>query len=204
MNQTALPLDWPEEDQAAAFVVTPSTAAAVRHLDAVGTWPVCATLLTGPRKSGRSLLGRVFAQRTGGTLIDDADRRDERGLFSAWNEAQVTRRPLLMIAEVPPPEWRIALPDLRSRLSATPVVTIGDPEDEWIAAVVKRHFERRGMTLLPEVLAYIVPRSPRSHHGVIALTDALDTAALARKGGITIPLARSVLGAAIDDVREAG
>lgn len=201
--QAALPFAWPEDDAASGFAVTPSNRLAVRHLDAIGTWPVWVTLLTGPRKSGRSLLGRVFAARTGGQLIDDADRRDDRMLFNAWNEAQEARRPLLMIAEAPPPIWSVALPDLASRLAATPVVALGDPDDAWIAAVLKRQFNRRGMTLLPDVLAYIVPRAPRSHRGVIAMIDSLDAASLARKGGITLPLARRVIDPALDGERDA-
>lgn len=124
-------------------------------------------------------------------------------LFHAWNDAQTTRQPLLMIAEVAPPEWAVALPDLASRLAATPVVSLGPPDDAWIAAVIARHFARRGLTLLPDVLAYIVPRAPRSHRGVIAMIDALDAAALAKKGGVTVPLARGVLAPAIDVCGEA-
>ena len=37
---------------------------AVRHLGHWSLWPVTATLLTGPRKSGRSLLGRIFAAKS--------------------------------------------------------------------------------------------------------------------------------------------
>ena len=49
-----------------------------------------ATLLTGPRKSGRSLLGRIFVRKTGGRLFDNAEEHDEEALFHAWNEAQET------------------------------------------------------------------------------------------------------------------
>jgi chromosomal replication initiation ATPase DnaA len=194
MIQPALPLDWPADEADDAFIVTPSNAAAVRHLDAIGTWPVSTSLLTGPRKSGRSLLGRIFAHRSGGRLIDDADRRDERSLFSAWNEAQATRQPLLLITEVPPPEWRVSLADLRSRLAATPVVTLGPPDDELIGALLAQLLARRGLAVGSEVVAYLVPRSPRSHIGVIGLVDALDAASLAQRRAVTIPLAREVLG----------
>jgi hypothetical protein len=192
--QPALPLDWPVDDGDAEFIVTESNQVAVAHLERPATWPVFATLLTGPRKSGRSLLGRVFSRRSGGRVIDDADRADERALFSAWNEAQATRQPLLLIAQVPPPAWKIVLPDLASRLSATPTVTLGAPDDDLIGRLLAKQLERRGLDLTLEVRAYLIPRAPRSHHGVIALADALDTASLARRRAVTIPLAREVLG----------
>lgn len=194
MFQPALPLDWPAAEAEDSFIVTPSNEHAVRHIERPGTWPVAATLLVGPRKSGRSLLGRMFAQRSGGRFIDDADQRDERELFNAWNEAQGTRRPLLMIADAPPPLWQITLPDLASRMSATSVVEIGAPDEELIGALLEHLLARRGLPLSPDVIAYLVPRAPRSHATVIALADALDAASLARKRGVTVPLARDVLG----------
>src|SRR3546814_12085629 len=89
-----------------------------------------ATILTGPRKSGRSLLGRIFVRKTGGRLFDDAQSHDEETLFHAWNEAQERRKPLLIIADEPLPAWRVALPDLRSRLTATPQIRIEEPRSE--------------------------------------------------------------------------
>ncbi|MEP6786166.1 MAG: chromosomal replication initiator DnaA [Sphingomonadales bacterium] len=196
MIQAGLPLDWPADEAEDSFIVTPSNERAVRHIERPGTWPVAATLLVGPRKSGRSLLGRMFVQRSGGRFIDDADRRDERMLFNAWNDAQSTRQPLLMVADAPPPVWQVSLPDLASRLSATSVVEIGEPDESLIGALLERLLARRGLPLAPEVVAYLVPRAPRSHATVIALADALDAASLARKRGITVPLARDVLGLA--------
>ena len=101
-------------------------------------------VLTGPRKSGRSLLGRIFVLRTGGTLIENGERIDETDLFHAWNGAQETRRPLLITADHWPADWTITLPDLRSRLMATPHVTLGDPDDELIRQLLQRLLERRG------------------------------------------------------------
>ncbi len=199
MNQSALPLDWPEDEADDSFIVTPSNAIAVRHLERPATWPVAATLLTGPRKSGRSLLGRIFARRSGGRFIDRAETRDERMLFNAWNEAQATRLPLLMVADAPPPAWDVVLPDLASRLAATPVVAIDDPDEALVGALVTAQLARRGLALAPEVAAYLVPRVVRSHAHVIAIADALDAASLARRRPVTIPLAREVLGLAGED-----
>ncbi|CAN5271283.1 regulatory inactivation of DnaA Hda protein [soil metagenome] len=193
MNQIALPLDWPADEADTAFIVSPSNAAVVRHLHAPGTWSVCATILTGPRKSGRSLLGRLIAAQTGGTLIDNAQDRDEEEVFHAWNDAQRTRRPLILIADAAPPEWIVNLPDLRSRLTATPHVAIGDPDEALIERLIPMLLERRGLIAQHGVVAYLTPRVERCHHSVIALVDALDAASLAAHRAITVPLARAVL-----------
>src|SRR3546814_11363782 len=54
-------------------------------------WPVRASLLTGPPKSGRSHLGRIFQHWSSGDVIDDADLADEQMIFHAWNRAQGLR-----------------------------------------------------------------------------------------------------------------
>ena len=123
MAQIALPLDWPVADADEDFLLSEANRAAFDHLKRWSVWPVMATLLTGPRKSGRSLLGRIFVRKTGGRLFDNAEDHDEEALFHDWNQAQEMRRPLLIVADRPAPAWDITLPDLRSRLTATPHVT---------------------------------------------------------------------------------
>ena len=142
MNQIALPLDWPVADRDEDFLISEANRAAFEHLKRWSLWPVMATLLTGPRKSGRSLLGRIFVRKTGGRLFDNAEEHDEEALFHAWNEAQATRRPLLIVADAPPPRWEVALPDLRSRLAATPHVAIGEPDDALIGAADRQAARR--------------------------------------------------------------
>jgi Bacterial dnaA protein len=203
MSQIALPLDWPADEADDAFIVSAANEAAVRHLESPARWSVAATILTGPRKSGRSLLARIVARRTGGALIDDAERHDEVALFHAWNMAQTTRRPLVIVADAAPPAWRIGLPDLASRLSATPHVEIGAPDEALIGKLVAHLLERRGLAAGAEVIAYIAPRIERSYHAVIGFVDALDAASLAAHRAVTVPLARAVL-QKVDAVAAAG
>ena len=202
MNQIALPLDWPAEDANDGFIVTQSNELAVRRMEAFGTWPVCTMILAGPRKSGRSFFGRLFAARTGAVLIDDAETRGEAEIFHAWNEAQGRRRPLLLIADAPPPLWQVELADLRSRLLATPTVAFGDPDADLIARLIARLLERRGVAAGPDLVAYLAPRVERSHHAVIALIDKLDAMSLSRRRPVTVPLARELF--AVDDGTQVG
>ncbi|KTT75049.1 HdaA/DnaA family protein [Sphingomonas endophytica] len=192
MNQIALPLAWPADEQGEFFIVD-SNARAVRMLEHWATWPVRTALLAGPPRSGRSLLGRIFAARSGGAVIDDADRADEEELFHAWNRAQEERRPLLLIAAALPPAWPVALPDLRSRLAASPAATIGPPEDALVAALFEHGFARRHLDARPDLIAWLTARTGRSHAAVMETIDRLDQAALAGRRRLTIPLARETL-----------
>lgn len=192
MNQIALPLGWPAEEQG-EFLVVESNARAVRMLEHWATWPVRTAVLAGPPKSGRSLLGRIFAARSAGSVIDDAETVAEEELFHAWNRAQEERRPLLLIAAALPSHWPVALPDLRSRLAASPAAAIGAPEDTLIAALFERGFARRHLDARPDLIAWLTARTERSHTAVIDTIDRLDHAALAGRRRLTIPLARETL-----------
>jgi Hda-like (regulatory inactivation of DnaA) protein len=194
VSQIALPLDWPVADADEDFLISDANRAAFDHLKRWSTWPVMATLLTGPRKSGRSLLGRIFVRKTGGRLFDNGEEHDEEALFHAWNQAQETRRPLLLIAEEPPPVWQVALPDLRSRLAATPQVEINAPDDRLIGDLIVKLLGDRGIALPPELPAFLVPRIERSYVAVQQVVEALDRAALSHHRRMTVAMAKRALG----------
>ena len=193
MSQIALPLAWPADPQADAFLVSASNASAVHTIEHHGAWPTRAAILTGPRKSGRSLLARIFAGKSGGTIIDDAEQAAEADIFHAWNRAQETRRPLLIVADAEPPAWGVKLPDLRSRLAASAHAAIGAPDDALVRSLLAQLFERRGLDARPDLLDWLASRIERSHVAVIRAVDALDQEAMERRKRLSIPFAKITL-----------
>ena len=195
-GQIALPLGWPARPRDEAFIVTPSNARAAQLLDGWAEWPTMTALLVGPRRSGRSLLARIFATRSGGVVIDDAERAPEEHLFHAWNRAQAARRPLVIVADASPPTWAVQLPDLRTRLAASVVATIGPPDDELARALLDEAFSRRGLDARPELIDWLAPRLERSHAAVLRAVELLDARVLETRKRLTVPLARATLTAA--------
>ncbi len=193
MSQIALPFEWPVADRDEDFLISEANRAVYEHFRNWSVWPVMATLLTGPRKSGRSLLGRIFVRRSGGRLFDNAEQHDEEAIFHAWNEAQQLRRPLLIIADEPPPVWEVSLPDLRSRLNATPLIRIDPPDDALLGALVVKLLHDRGVATPPDLAEYLVPRIERSYVAIVQIVDALDRAMLSHSRRLTVPMARSAL-----------
>ena len=192
MGQIALPLAWPVADAEEDFLISESNRAAFDHLKRWSVWPVMASLLTGPRKSGRSLLGRIFVRKTGGRLFDNAEEHEEEALFHAWNQAQETRKPLLLVADAPP-FGQVTLPDLRSRLAATPQIAIGPPDDRLIGDLIVKLLGDRGIAIPPELPAFLVPRIERSYVAVQQVVEALDRAALLHHRRMTVAMAKRAL-----------
>lgn len=194
MNQLDLPLARPVRARADEFLVSESNARAVHAIEHWGSWPVMAALLVGPRKSGRSLLARMFVAKTGGAMIDDAERVSEAEIFHAWNRAQADRQPLLIVADHAPPDWTIRLPDLRSRIGAGQVLRLGPPDDALVGELLRYLFERRELDARPDLIAWLAKRVERSHLAVLRVVDRLEEAAdTKRSRKLSIPLARTAL-----------
>lgn len=192
-DQIALPLDWPQTEGDARFIVSDANRESFEHFRRWSMWPVRATILTGPRRSGRTLLARSFAERVGGRLLDEADRRDEEELFHAWNEAQDSGRPLVMVTDQVPPDWSVELPDLRTRLAVTPVVRIREPDDALFTALMELLFADRGLHAPPDVLRFMAGRLHRDYWTAERAVEAVDRFAIAERARLTIPTVRRAL-----------
>jgi hypothetical protein len=193
-DQIALPLDWPQAQDESRFILSEANRAAFEHFRMWSLWPVKATMLTGPRRSGRSLLARNFIERVGGRLFENADRHDEEELFHAWNAAQDSGKPIVLIVDEVPPAWQIKLPDLRTRLAITPIARIEQPDDALFGAIIQLLFADRGMHIPDEALKYIGDRVERSYWMAERVVEAIDRLAIAERSRLTLPTIRRALG----------
>ncbi len=192
-DQIALPLDWPQSDGDARFIVSDANRDAFDHFRNFSMWPVKATVVVGPRRSGRTLLARSFVERVGGRLFDDAQTRDEVELFHAWNQAQDSGRPLVMVADEAPPAWARALPDLKTRLAITPVTHIGHPDDGLFGALIQLHFADRGLHIPPDALRFMAERLHRDYWTAERAVEAVDRFAIAKRARLSLPTVRRAL-----------
>jgi len=192
-GQLALPLSWDGGSTDRAFLLSDANARVVRHLDHWTVWPVRTSVLVGPHRSGKSTLARHFARNSGGRVSDDADRANEVDIFHAWNDAQHDNVPLLLVSQLPPAQWAVALPDLRSRLSAAPVVTLDEPDDMLALALIEAHLAHVGIAYAPDLPSYLHRRIERSYAAIAAVLDALVAASLASGRRLSVPVAKEAL-----------
>jgi hypothetical protein len=192
-DQIALPLDWPQGEEETRFILSEANREAFEHFRQWSLWPVKATILTGPRRSGRSLLARSFVERVGGRLFDEADQRDEDELFHAWNHAQDSGRPLVMVADQAPPAWAPRLPDLKTRLAVTPVARIQLPDDSLFPALIQRLFADRGLHVPADALKFMSERLHRDYWTAERAVEVIDRFAMAERARLSLPTIRRAL-----------
>ncbi len=193
MRQIPLPLGSCAEAQPARIVVGSANSQVIEALGQVAGWPFRTALLFGPPRSGKSLLGRWFAESSAGEVIDNADKLDEAELFHRWNRVQESGRPLLIVANAADGGWNITLPDLASRMAAALHLEIGEPDDAMMAELIAVHAEMLGLALGPDAASYLVPRVERSHLEVERLVGTIDRLSLERKQAPSLAIWREAI-----------
>ena len=213
-----LTLDWPHETSWARedFLVAPENAAALRTLEAWPHWPSPVQLLVGPRGSGKSHLGAIWARLARAAVVDaerladavpvelagapavlieDADRigSEEAALFHLLNLAREHGASALITARVAPDLWGLKTADLLSRLRLAPMLTLGEPSPELTRAVLVKLFSDRQLIVDATVIAYIALRIERSLDAARAIVAALDREALARGQRVTRAMVAELL-----------
>lgn len=193
-RQIALPLAPSGEGVARRIVVGNANAPVIEALQNPANWPFHTAVLTGPPRSGKSLIGS-WAAGQGIEVIDGADALDEAEVFHRWNAVQEggskAGKKLLLIADRTP--WEIALPDLRSRLGGSLQLAIGEPDDAMAAQLIHAHAEARSLTLAEGAADYLVPRTRRSFADIEALVGAIDRISLERAAPATMSVWRAAL-----------
>ena len=206
-SQIALPLAVIAAAETQRIVIGNANAHVIEALQNPESWPFHVAVLTGPPRSGKSTLAR-WAQGLAGAerldVIDNAETLDETELFHRWNAVQqggVREGGALLLAVNTDEErsgsdeggWRIALPDLASRIGGSLQLEIGAPDDGLAADLIHAHAEARGLSLPAGAAEYLVPRTERSFAGIEALVATIDRISLERQTPATMSVWRAAL-----------
>lgn len=211
-RQFTLPLPLPVSSDRADFLEDASNAEALAWLDRPDSWPGGRLAVFGPAGVGKSHLARALAAERGwrliegpalrglpapapgGTVLDDADAvAEEKALLHLINLCAERGEHLLLMGREAPARWKVALPDLASRLKATTAIGIGRPDDALLGALLAKHFADRQLRVAPEVQVWLLTRLSREAAALAEAVARLDRAALAARAPVTRALARAAL-----------
>ncbi len=211
-----LPLDLGHQPSLAEddFLVGDGNELAYARVLAWPHWPDPVTVIIGPAASGKSHLGRIFADHSGATvvtpetieaiaaqsgqgplLIEDADRLgySEHDLFHLLNQAMRGERTLLITGRDEVAIWPVTTNDVRSRLRRAPVFRLEQSRDIELSHILVKLFQDRQIRVDPKVIGYLAPRMERSAEEAANLVDIMDRLALAKGSAITRAIAAEAL-----------
>jgi len=213
-----LTLDFPHRPALGVedFFVSNSNRSAIELIDKWPNWPALTIYLEGPEACGKSHLAHVWQVTSKAVIlsadcvsksqlqllesgqalvIEDIDKgiMDEQALFHLINLSKEQNFHLLFTASKAPGQIEIALPDLRSRIRALPVVRIDAPDEMLLRTMLIKQFQDRQLEISPNLIDYILPRMERSFSGALRLVERLDQLALSTGRRITRQFAGQVL-----------
>ncbi len=183
------------------FLVSTCNEDAIKVVDLWPDWHHPYLLLVGPESSGKTHLAHVWRMRSDASMIAAKDLTiekvdelqnapalvvedinkdiiDEKALFHLLNLSKEKRFHVLMTGRGRPGDWHIDLPDLRSRLRASPVVEIDLPDETLLNTLLIKLFSDRQLIVPPNVIPYIALRIERSMSAAHKLIEEIDKEAL--------------------------
>jgi chromosomal replication initiation ATPase DnaA len=198
------------------FIVSASNQAAVDLVDSYPQWRDRVVALVGPEGSGKSHLAHVWQLRSSATIVparevtdaiialqardraivlEDIDRglADEHAVFHLLNQVRDIGGHVLLTARSATGNWKIAMPDLRSRVRALPVVPIGEPDEALLRAVLIKLLADRQLMASPAAVTHLARHMERSMGMALRIVDELDRRVWQAKLPVTRDLAREVL-----------
>lgn len=219
MNQQyAFSFAQPPSHAAEDFFVTEANEIAYNWLMRGEAWPTPLTVLYGPPGCGKTHLARCWQAQNGARWLENPAAEDampwfqspaslnwivrlpfpcasacETNLFHLYNDLQLRRGKLLLIARTPPSSWSFRLADWKSRALAAAALTIDPPDDILLRALLQKQALDRQLLLPPPVIEYLAARMPRQYDAIRDVISRLDRLSMDLRRNITIPLARAAL-----------
>ncbi|MEC9344189.1 MAG: hypothetical protein VYD64_10140 [Pseudomonadota bacterium] len=199
-----IPLDLPVDAARARddLIASPANRQAIEFIDAWPDWPGPVAVLAGPVGSGKSHMAGIWAERAGAHVVDMSGLEEpgtatgewsavvledarpggipETALFHLINHLRATGGHCLITSREWPTAWRVALPDLASRLRAAQLVELAEPDDELLRQVIVKLFADRQIVIDPGVVEYLATRMERSLGAAGRLVAEIDREALSR------------------------
>ncbi|MDA0230559.1 MAG: DnaA/Hda family protein [Proteobacteria bacterium] len=198
------------------FIAAPCNENALLWIDRWPDWPATGLSFYGSPGCGKTHLAEIWRVRSGATKVAAMALRGrdaaeiisnapalvieninadvpEQTLLHLYNLIGERNGHILFTGLEAPGRMGFRLPDLLSRLRAMPAISIADPDDMVLSAVMRKMFEDRQLLIGEEIISFLLARMERSFSAARSIAAEIDRLALAEQRQITIPLARLAL-----------
>jgi len=206
MPQLVLPLGHADRMGRDDFITAPGNQHAFAYVEAFPDWTAPAMALYGPPASGKSHLARIWAERSGASIIAardlhlppdgavvvedvDAGLADEGALFALLERGG----PLLLTGQNPPSTWPAKLPDLHSRFAALISFGLGAPDEALLMALAVKLFADRQLQVPEAVVTHLVRQVERAPAALRDFIQRADMRALEQGRRVNLQLVRELM-----------
>jgi len=215
-EQFILPLTKEPVLDAGNFIIARCNQQALEFVRRWPDWPSTAAALFGPKACGKTHLASIWAGIARATVIsapelatvvtckaiptavvvEDLDRtppdaaRDHMliGLLDCPGVS------VLLTGRAPPAQWPVATGDWHSRLQSMIAFQMWSPDDDYLSALVQRHFAERQLYPSPSVVNHILAHVERTPDAIAEFVDSIDHRALSEKRPLSLRLVMEMLG----------
>lgn len=178
-----------------AFVVSASNVLALQALDA---WRLTAEnllVICGPRGSGKTHLAGILQRDLGEVSIHDdmPAGLSPAELLRLIEKAREQGGRMVLAGRGDPKEWAAGLKDLETRLNAAVRITLVEPDEALLRAVILKVFTDRQLRAPGTIADYAAPRLPKTFAAAQAFVAALDALSIEKGQPIGLKLARQAV-----------
>ena len=124
---------------------------------------------------------------------DTPTRLEPRYLMALLNDQVVHGHKVILIGVNGPKLWAQGLVDLETRLEAMARVSLYEPDEPILEAVLQKLFRDRQVRVHPNVIKFAAPRLPRTYCAASSFVEVCDQLALEKNSKISVAIAQNAL-----------
>ena len=197
------------------FYVSSNNYEAYKLIDNYPNWPGSKINLYGPSGCGKTYLANILDKKINliiikSNLIDEKilskidkvdcvilddfeNKNDEEFFYTLINYLSQNNKHLIINSTKPISEYKVKLPDLKSRFSSFIEIGIGLPNDDLLRIIISKTFSDKQIDLNERNFEYIIKNIDRSYEKIIKFINDVDNESLSSGKTINIKLIKKIL-----------
>lgn len=192
-----------------AFVVSASNEGALKTLDAWRRTQETLLVICGPKGSGKTHLASILAREASEagervTILDGVPEGAAAGdILREIEKVREDGGQIVLAGRGDPKDWAAGLKDLETRLNAAARITLVEPDEALLRAVIAKVFNDRQLRAPETIADYAAPRLPKTFAAAQAFVAALDALSIEKGRPVGLKLAREAVANLSEDAFEA-